>query len=240
MSEHYLNVNGTTLYCRVIGLGTPVLLLHGYGQSNRVFNDLANYLAKKHRVIMLDSRGHGRSGMGEKPFSIPLMAADAANVLGQLGIMRTAVIGFSDGGNIALQMAISHPKCVNAIVVISGNARPEGLTLYFRLFFKAWLLLLKALRCLNIMPNAPVAITDLLLRQPQISDMDMTNITVPTLLIFGSYDIVTKKHIAEMGRLVPGAKVIILKHTGHFTMVRRWRQYVDAVEEIILAHHLSI
>ncbi|MDR1068006.1 MAG: alpha/beta hydrolase, partial [Clostridiales Family XIII bacterium] len=120
-------VNGVNLHFRDIGCGPPVVLLHGHGQSNRVFRHLERRLAHDCRVILIDSRGHGLSERGDKPLSIPLMARDVAAVMDRLEIERAAIAGFSDGANIALQMAVDFPARTDCVVAISGNARPEGL-----------------------------------------------------------------------------------------------------------------
>lgn len=226
-------MNGAELYCRMTGAGTPVLLLHGYGQTNRIFEQLEWYLAQNHHVILLDSRGHGRSSLGDKPLTISLMAADTTEVIRQLEIEPVSVIGFSDGGNIAMQIASENPACLKSIVAISGNARPEGLKLYFKWLIKIWRGLLKTLLIFRIIPRTVMEMTSLLLHQPQISNATLRQINIPTLLIYGSHDLITRWHIAEIGGNIQGSKTKIIPYTWHFTIVRKWRRYIGAIEQHI-------
>ena len=132
----YVETLGARLYYQDWGAGEPVLLLHGNAQSHRVFRWYLRQLSPLYRVLLMDSRGHGlslhREGRGE--FSTADMAGDVAALLDHLKIRRCAIIGFSDGANVALEFAARFPDRARAVVAVSGNARPEGLILPLRLF----------------------------------------------------------------------------------------------------------
>jgi pimeloyl-ACP methyl ester carboxylesterase len=119
---------GAKIHYTSYGQGAPILLLHG-GLSNRLswFSQLPWLVDAGRRVILLDTRGHGASSLGHSEFSYHLLAADAVRVLDALGIERADVIGWSDGGNIALQLARDWPRRVDRIVAISANFDPSGL-----------------------------------------------------------------------------------------------------------------
>jgi pimeloyl-ACP methyl ester carboxylesterase len=79
-------------------------------------------------VILVDTRGHGESGLGDVELSYRLFAADAIQVMNHLGIERINVIGWSDGANTALLLARYWPERIDRVVAISGNSDPSGLT----------------------------------------------------------------------------------------------------------------
>ena len=91
------------------GTGFPLLLLHGNGESSEYFIHQISFFSKKYRVIALDTRGHGSSPRGERPFTIGQFAEDLCGFMQEHGISRAHILGFSDGGNIALRFIFSRP-----------------------------------------------------------------------------------------------------------------------------------
>jgi pimeloyl-ACP methyl ester carboxylesterase len=219
-------VNGIKLHHRDVGSGSPVVLLHGNGQNNSLFRHLERYLTLNHRVILIDSRGHGQSERGSSPISIPLMAKDVAAVMSTLEIERAAIVGFSDGGNVALQMAVDFPDRVDSVISIIGNARPEGLNRVY-----LWLLRLRK-RLLSTFKR-DTSMVDLLLTQPRISNADLEKITAPVLLLYGSRDLVAKSHADELHRHIPRSRLKIIGGTQHITIISKWYKYADEMEQFI-------
>lgn len=105
------------LHHRLIGAGTPVVLLHGLFGSGDNLNQLAQELAAHHQVISLDLRNHGRSPH-DPLMSYPLMAQDVVETLNQLGVNKADIIGHSMGGKVAMQLALQHAKKVNRLIVV--------------------------------------------------------------------------------------------------------------------------
>ena len=91
------------------GTGFPLILLHGNGESLEYFEHQIAYFSKNYRVIALDTRGHGKSPRGEAPFSIRQFAEDLKGFMDQKEIEKAHILGFSDGGNIALTFALKYP-----------------------------------------------------------------------------------------------------------------------------------
>jgi pimeloyl-ACP methyl ester carboxylesterase len=101
----YASVNGLRMYYEVHGSGPPLLLLHGGGSSIRTtFGEVLPMFAKHHQVIAIEQQGHGRTADIDRPLSFEQMADDTAALLGYLGVEKTDVFGFSNGGNVAMQM----------------------------------------------------------------------------------------------------------------------------------------
>lgn len=133
MKSTYLDTSEAHLYYEVVGHGTPVLMLHGNSQSHHVFHSYKRNLQKSYQVILMDSRGHGRSMTARQSFTIHDMACDAAALLDHLGIAKAILLGFSDGANIALEFACCFPERTLAVISASGNALSYGLRFPVRL-----------------------------------------------------------------------------------------------------------
>jgi 3-oxoadipate enol-lactonase len=117
--------NGISIYYEIHGAGEPVLLIGGLA------NDLTDYersgiltlLAQHFQLIAFDNRGAGRSDKPREPYSMAMMAEDAAGLLDGLGIARAHVVGVSMGGRIALELVLRHPEKANKLVLVSTGPR---------------------------------------------------------------------------------------------------------------------
>ena len=116
------------------GSGPPLLLLHGLMVTGEMFNPVIDHLATKHRLIVPDLRGHGRSRQLPPPYTAGQLAADLTLLLDQLGIDSTAVLGYSQGGAIAQQLVLDHPRrcerlmlfCTYAFNMATPREKLEG------------------------------------------------------------------------------------------------------------------
>ncbi|GHU40366.1 hydrolase [Clostridia bacterium] len=230
-TTYCLPANGIELYCSVLGAGETVVLLHGHGQSQRVFKSWERELSKSYRVILIDSRNHGQSGKAEK-ISISLMAQDVYAALKTLYVKRANIIGYSDGANIALQLAIDHPQIVKNLVIISGNATPAGLKDRFFSIVQIWRSAAKRLYKLKLLSVFSYNMTRLIAKEPNISDEQLKRIEAPTLLVYGDQDLIEGEHIDYLNHQIPNSKVKILEKTNHFMMLKKFKDY----EPDILAH----
>jgi pimeloyl-ACP methyl ester carboxylesterase len=207
------------------GSGPAVLLLHG-GLSNRLswFAQLPWLVEAGRRVVVPDTRGHGQSGLGAGELSYRLLAADAIAVLDKLGIARTDIVGWSDGGNTALLLGLTWPQRVRRIVAISANFSPAGLTpeahrethessrgvaYWFRRWWTGAGDRLQALE---------KRIKRMWQRGPNLQAVDLERITALTLVIVGETDVVSIAHARQMAKELANASLAIIPG-GHFTPV---------------------
>ena len=132
MKEGYVDNRFASLYYKEMGQGMPLIMLHGNGESHEIFARLSELMSRYYRVILMDSRGHGSSLMKEEAaggdLTIPDMAADVVQVMEFLHVPRAVILGFSDGANVALETASCYPGRVSAVVAVSGNALPRGMS----------------------------------------------------------------------------------------------------------------
>src|SRR5690242_613995 len=117
----YADVNGINLYYEIHGSGRPLVLLHGGLMSGETFGPVLPMLAEKHKVVVPDLQGHGRTADIDRPIDMRLMADDIAGLIDHLGLEKADVVGYSLGGGVALQLAIRHPEKVGRLVLVSAN-----------------------------------------------------------------------------------------------------------------------
>lgn len=208
-------VNGVELYYEIHGEGSPLVMLHGGVNPSDMFGAPLAAMAEGHQVIAVHMRGHGFSTDANVPWSSELMADDVAALLGELGIPKADVMGWSLGGGVALQTAIRHPELVGKLVVISINFRTDGNFPEVREQFAA--LPEKAAEFAPQLAQSPLGTlypevdweamfrkSGEMVSEPYDWSADITEITAPTLLIFADADMMYLEHIAEFYRLLGG------------------------------------
>ncbi|HEY3599553.1 MAG TPA: alpha/beta hydrolase, partial [Paraburkholderia sp.] len=120
------SVNGIRLFYATTGHGSPVILLHGGLANSDYFGYQVKALMKHHTVVMVDSRGHGRSTRDARPYGYDLMADDVVALMDKLGIRQADIVGWSDGAILGLDLAIRHPERVGKIVAFAANTKTDG------------------------------------------------------------------------------------------------------------------
>ena len=192
------------------GYGTPLILLHGNGENGGFFKNQIDFFAEKYRVIVPDTRGHGRSPRGSAPFTFDTFADDLKDFLDSLSIKKAVILGFSDGGNIALLFTLKYPEYVEKLILNSTNLYPAGLKETFllpvRLFYGFSCLLShfskKAARKKELLA--------LMAKQPDINPEELSAVKCPTLVIAGTLDLISKKHTRLIADSVVGAKLCFI------------------------------
>ena len=108
------------------GEGFPLILLHGNGENGEYFLHQTEHFSKTYRVIAVDTRGHGSSPRGTAPFSIRQFADDLHYFMDELNIEKANILGFSDGGNIAMLFALKYPERVEKLILNGANLNAKG------------------------------------------------------------------------------------------------------------------
>jgi len=190
------------------GSGFPLLLLHGNGEEGTYFEHQIPAFAPHFTVYAIDSRGHGQSPRGTAPFTLSQFADDLAAFMDEQGLEQADILGFSDGGNIALLFALRYPQRVRRLVLNAANLFPEGM--------EPWLLedLVREHRALA-RAETPEALhqkqlLELMLREPQIDPAELSALTCPTLVIAGNQDMIQESHTRLIAANIPGARLAII------------------------------
>ncbi|BCG94912.1 alpha/beta fold hydrolase [Mesorhizobium sp. 131-2-1] len=121
-----LPIDGLNYYYAIYGKGEPLLLLHGGLGTSDMFAPILPKFAEHRTVIAVDMQGHGRTALGERPFSIDAMGDDMAAIVKTLGYDRVDVMGYSLGGGVAFRMAVQHPEAVRRLVLVSTGYSTDG------------------------------------------------------------------------------------------------------------------
>ena len=221
-------VNGIRMYYALYGSGPPVLLIHGGLGHGDIWGFQVPALSKDHTVIVADSRGHGRSTRTDQPFSYAQMADDYLALLDYLKIDQVALVGWSDGGIIGLDIAIRHPERLSRLFAFAANYTTDGgRDVAGNSTFNAYIERAgKDYVSLSPTPNEFDAFVKQISRmwatEPNYSKEQLRSIRVPTTIFDGDHDEAIKpEHTREIAALIPGARLVIMKDASHFAM---WQQ----------------
>jgi pimeloyl-ACP methyl ester carboxylesterase len=237
-SSGYAPHDGARIYFTTYGRGSPVILLHGGLASQRYWGNQVGPLAQgHHRVILIDSRGHGRSTRDGRPYTYELMASDVIAVMDVLKIRRTAVVGWSDGAIVGLVMALKDPERVTRVFAFAANMDPSGVkpdTLtnptFARFIAEARANYADVSPTPNRFSAFEAAINRMWDTEPNYSAADLGRIGVPTAIVDGDHDEAIKRaHTEYLARAIPGARLIILKDVSHFAMLQDPAQFNAAM-----------
>jgi pimeloyl-ACP methyl ester carboxylesterase len=121
-----LPIDGLNYYYAVYGKGEPLLLLHGGLGTTDMFAPILPKLTENRTIIAVDLQGHGRTALGERPFSLEAMGDDMAAIVKALGYAKVDVMGYSLGGGVAFRMAVQHPETVRRLVLVSTGYAADG------------------------------------------------------------------------------------------------------------------
>jgi len=201
-----IHVNNMDLSYEKAGSGPPLLLLHGNGESSKIFRRAMGQFAARYTVYAIDSRGHGKSS-GVEELHYADMAEDIAQFIAALGLEKPLLYGFSDGGIVGLLMAVTYPGLLSRLAVSGANVTPDGAS-------DSWLRTLKAIYFVT-----RGARWRLMLYEPDISAEELSRIDIPTLVLAGEKDIIKEEHTRKFAGAIPGARLRILPGEGHGSYV---------------------
>jgi pimeloyl-ACP methyl ester carboxylesterase len=221
------------MYYEIHGSGKPLVLLHGGGSTIETsFAKVLPLLARKYQVIAFEQQGHGRTNdIADRPYTFEQSADDAAELLKQLHVEQADFLGYSNGGHIAMQVAIRYPKLVRKLVVQSAMVKRDGAPPQFWEGFahaslqnmpaelrEAYLKVAPDPKGLQMMHDKCVQ------RMVAFKDWpaeQVRSIAAPTLIMTGDGDLVRPEHAVEMFRMLSHAQLAILPGTDHMGMPDR-------------------
>lgn len=232
---------GSHIWYAVMGDGPPVVLLHGgLGNSGNWGYQVPDLLAGGYRVIVIDSRGHGRSTRDDCPFTYDLMAADVLAVMDALDIERVAMVGWSDGACTALALARQAPERVAGVFFFACNVDPSGAKPFQptpvidRCFARH-----KAdYAALSTTPDGfdafAGAIQVMQASQPDYSARDLAGIEVPVTVVQAEFDeFIEFEHARYLARTLPDAEFVLLPDVSHFAPLQRPDVFNGAVRHFL-------
>ena len=241
LKSGYASVNGIQLYYATVGQGEPVVLLHGGLANSDYWGQQVAALAKHHKVIVVDSRGHGRSTRDARPYSYDLMSDDVVALLDHLKIAKADIVGWSDGGIIGIDLAIRHPTRVNRIFSFAPNTKTSGVKpdteknpVFASYIERAG----NEYRKLSKTPDQYDAFVEQISHmwgtQPNWSDEDLKKINTAVLIVDGDHDeAIVREHLEYIANTIPNAGLLILPNTSHFAFIQAPKEFNEAILNFI-------
>lgn len=230
---HYYNIRGFKMYCEVYGSGKPLLMIHGNGGNISAFKENIPFFAKKYKVIVADSRAHGRSVDLKDSLSFEMMADDFAALLDTMQIKSADVIGWSDGGINALVLAMRHPDKVIKLASTGANLWPDSTGIvpsYWKNEQKQYndyqLHLPKTAAEKN---TYKIFLLDWL--QPNIPLKALHSIKCPSLIICGDHDLIPLEHTVQIYQNIPKARLWVVPNSGHATLIEHRDEFNKIVDD---------
>lgn len=214
------------------GSGEALILLHGNGESLDYFVHQMEDFARSYRVIALDTRGHGASPRGSAPFTLRQFAEDLREFMDEHGIERAHILGFSDGGNIALGFALKYPQRVKKLILNGANLDPWGVKLYIQLPIVLGYHVARLFAAKNPEARRKAELLGLMVNEPHYAPQDLRKLNLPALVVAGDRDMIREKHTRLIAQSLPNARLVILKG-NHFVANRNPRAFNRTVEEFL-------
>jgi pimeloyl-ACP methyl ester carboxylesterase len=227
-AETRADINGISLYYETYGEGSPVLVLHGGSAFIETMHNQITALADEHFVIAPDSRAHGRTSDAEGvPLSYVQMADDMIALMDLLDLEKADIVGWSDGGNIGLDMAIRYPGRVGKLVTYGSNFHSNGLVpdgpgegMTSSPDDPRWEVMRSFYQSVAPKPDYwPVFLDKVMTMwrsQPTFVVDDLIGISAPTLVMAGEFDSIQEAHTREMAGSIPGALPLIVEGEDHY------------------------
>lgn len=214
------------------GMGEPLIFLHGNGENLSYFHNQTEFFSRHYRVIAIDTRGHGDSPRGTASFTIEQFAEDLYAFLKEKQIIKTHILGFSDGGNIAIQFALKHPEYINKLILNGANIYPRGVKRSAQLPIEIGYKIVSAFADISPKARAKAELLGLMVNEPNICPEELKRITVPTLVIAGTSDMITKEHTELIHNSIPGSKIHYIEG-DHFIAAKRSDEFNRVVLEFL-------
>jgi len=236
----YAPVNGIKIWYASFGTkearGEPVILLHGGLANANYWGNQVKALQSRYRVIVMDSRGHGRSSRDDKPYGYDLMASDVLALMDFLKIPKASIVGWSDGAIIGLDIALNHPERLTKLFAFAANSDPSGVSdITSSPVFNAFIA--RAEKEYETLSPTPTEYQSFLAQvqkmwetQPNWTADDLARISVPVWIVDADHDeAIKRENIEFMAANVPNAGLLLQPEVSHFSFIQDPEQFTADV-----------
>jgi pimeloyl-ACP methyl ester carboxylesterase len=233
-----IDINDIKVYYETYGEGEPLLLLHGNGGSLQHYEFQIPELSKHFKVIAVDSRAQGRSTDSDKEITYALMASDMNELIDKLKLESVYIVGWSDGGNIGLELAYAHPEKVKKLVTFGANYTHENyaseedsvdldpndplINLIKDMRQRRGINASKRLSPIPVRsPETSKKLADLMEKYPNFSEEQLKQINVATMVAVGDHDLINLDHAIILFRSLPHSELFVVPGATHAVL---WEQ----------------
>jgi len=234
-------VNGIRMWYAEFGHGEPVVLLHGGLANANYWGNQVSVLARQYKVIVMDSRGHGRSSRDARPFGYDLMSSDVLGVLDFLHVRNTAIVGWSDGAIIGLDIAIHHPDRLTKLFAFAANSDPAGVkdvsqsptfTAFEARAGHEYALLSPTPRGYRAFLAQITRMWD---TEPHFTDAQLGAIRIPVWIVDGDHDeAIKRENTLYVADHISNACLLIQPGVSHFSFLQDPGQFTRDVEHFLV------
>jgi len=230
-------VNGISIHYAIYGHGSPVIFLHGGLANTDYWGKQVPAVAAHHMVILMDSRGHGRSTRDARPYGYDLMADDVVALLDYLKIPKADVVGWSDGGILGIDLALRHKERVGKVFAFAANTVTSGVIdgVEKNPTFAAYIARAgHEYAKQSATPGEYQAFVDQISKmwaeQPNWTDAQLQSIDTPVLVVDGDHDeAIKREHTEYIAATIPHAGLLILPNVSHFAFLQDPAQFNFAI-----------
>ncbi|WP_238536312.1 alpha/beta fold hydrolase [Chryseobacterium populi] len=217
----FADVNGIKMYYETYGAGEPLLMLHGNGQSINAFMNQVDDFSKKYKVIIIDCRERGKSSYDKtKELTFDIQVEDLKQFLDQQNIKKVKILGWSDGGILAILMALKYPDLVDKIACSGANIFPEGQKDEELKDMKETLArLIKENK--DHKNDVYIDLYNLDLKYPNLKYEDLKAILCPSLIMAGDKDVIKTEHTVKIAESIPKGQLAIIPNSTHSVVVEK-------------------
>ncbi len=214
------------------GDGEPLILLHGNGENCDYFQGQIDEFSKLYHVYATDTRGHGKTPRGDKPFTIRQFADDLLGFMNEHHIEKTHLLGFSDGGNIAMIFAIRYPNRVNRLILNGANLNPKGVKRSVQIPIEIGYKFAKRFARKSDSARSNAEMLGLMVNDPNVKPEELAKIKAKTLVIAGTKDMIKEGHTRLIASSIPDSDLVFLKG-NHFIASKRPEDFNRAVIQFL-------
>ena len=202
------------------GQGEPLILLHGNGENCGYFAHQIGPFSKQYHVFAIDTRGHGKTPRGDRPFTIRQFAEDLRDFMDEHGLEKAHILGFSDGGNIALVFALHYPERVDRLILNGANLDASGVRRRTQIPIEVGYQVARLSAKKSEEAKRHAELLGLMVNDPNVSAEELKKIRAKTLVIAGTHDMIKTNHTKQIAAGIPGAKLVLLQG-DHFIAGKR-------------------
>ena len=214
------------------GTGKAVILLHGNGADSGYFKGQMDEFSERYHVYAVDTRGHGRTPRGEKPFTIRQFADDLLGFMDAHRIGKAHLLGFSDGGNIAMVFAMRYPDRVDRLILNGANLNAGGVKRRIQLPIEIGYRIARAFSGKSDSARRNAEMLGLMVNEPDLSPEELAGIRAKTLVIAGTRDMIREAHTRMIAEHIPDAELVFVKG-DHFIASRHPKEFNRAVLDFL-------
>ena len=214
------------------GQGQPLILLHGNGENCDYFEHQRPYFSSNYHVIAIDTRGHGKSPRGEKPFTIVQFAEDLHDFMDEKGIAKANLLGFSDGGNIVLTFALKYPERIEKLIVDGANLFPSGVKPLYQWPIEVGYYIAKLFSKKSEQAMRNAEMLGLMVNEPHIDPSELSRLTMPVLVVAGTKDMIKDSHTRLIYKSLSNAQLSIVEG-DHFVANKNAEAFNKVVADFL-------